>query len=252
MTARGRAASRPTIVTTAALVAIVALTSPLVAGPAYANPIPAAASAPAAWRARIGSDATHPMYGMMTVRVPRSGAGSVELGLIRLPASARASIAFVRGSCARQGSTIASVLATSTSSTGGVVRTLTLAASRTSSLRSALARTSVVARVTAGQLRACGSLSPLVEPSGLLSRQGTELILGGEPFHELSVNKYDLLQSFTVTPTPRGRRRSDASSSRASTRRSTPATDTASAWSRASSGRSRRSGGSADRACARR
>jgi hypothetical protein len=156
-----------------------------------------AAVAVKAWSVRVASGAN----GIATLRSSTTGTGTLALALLRLPSSASITVTLRKGTCGAAGSLLASLPSFRSSNTGGGVRTTRLSSTTFARVRAALALPGKVAlRVRTGATSRCGVFVALVEQKGFLARQGSELLLAGAPFHELSFNKYDLLQQFAVSP----------------------------------------------------
>ena len=162
------------------------------------TPTEAAAGIPIGWRARVGSSGVN---GLATVQPDSAGTGSLALQLLRLPTSATLFVTIRKGTCGSAGAVLVSTPSFRSSSSGGGIRTVRLSKPQMTAIRAAMLATGKVAiRVRIGSTTRCGAFAPLLPPPGLLTRQDAELVLAGQPFHELSFNKYDLTQQFVVSP----------------------------------------------------
>jgi hypothetical protein len=158
-------------------------------------PTGAAAPTTGTWRAQVGRSGSS---GMATIEPAASGTSSVILQLLRLPASTTHAVALHKGSCGPVGAVLVKLPSIRTSSTGGGIRTTRLTKAQTRAVTAAVKGTTRLAiRVGTGATAACGVFAPVAAQVGFLTRQGSDLLLGGAPFHELSFNKFDLLAQFS-------------------------------------------------------
>lgn len=156
-----------------------------------------AATAANSWRARVGSSGVN---GMATVQADSTGSGSVSLQLLRLKASTILPLTLRKGTCASIGALVLTLPSIRTSSTGAGIRTTRLTTTQVGLIKAALKGTGRLAvRVGAGSATRCGVFAPRVVQTGFLTRQGSELLLDGAPFHEISFDKFDLLHQLVVT-----------------------------------------------------
>ena len=147
------------------------------------------------WRAQVGSSG---VGGMATIEPTASGTSSVDLQLLRLPASTTHTVALHKGTCGSVGAVLVKLPSIRTSSTGGGIRTTRLTNAQTRAVTAALKGTTRLAiRVGTGAGATCGVFAPVVAQVGFLTRQGGDLLLGGAPFHELGLVKFDLLAQFS-------------------------------------------------------
>ena len=148
-----------------------------------------------AWRASVGPSGINGIAGLET---DASGASSVVLQLLRLPPSTTHGVTLHKGTCRSVGAVLVKLPSIRTSSTGGGIRTTRLTKAQTRAITAAVkSSTRLAIRVRAGAATACGAFAPVVAQVGFLTRQGSDLVLGGAPFHELSFNKFDLLAQFS-------------------------------------------------------
>jgi hypothetical protein len=154
-----------------------------------------AATTATAWHASVGASGAN---GMATVQADAVGTGSIFLQLLRLPASTTHTVALHKGICGSVGAVLVKLPSIRTSSSGGGIRTTRLTKAQTRAVTAALKGTTRLAiRIGTGAGATCGAFAPVVAQVGFLTRQGSDLLLGGAPFHELSFNKFDLLAQFS-------------------------------------------------------
>ena len=159
-------------------------------------PIAASAVAVAnAWRASVGPSGIN---GIATLEADASGTSSLVLQLLRLPASTAHAVTLHKGSCGSVGTVVVKLPSIRSSSTGGGIRTTRLTKAQTRATTAAVkSKVRLAIRVGTGAGATCGVFAPVVAQAGFLTRQGSDLLLGGAPFHELSLVKFDLLAQFS-------------------------------------------------------
>ncbi len=149
-----------------------------------------------AWRAQVGRSG---VYGMATFQADPAGTGTLLLQLLRMAPSTTYPVALHKGTCASLGKVLVTLPAIRTSRSGAGIRTTRLSATQTAALRAAARGGGLAIRAGTGTRRTCGAFTPLSTQTGILTRQGGELLLGGAPFHEVSFNKFDLLMQYVLT-----------------------------------------------------
>ena len=148
-----------------------------------------------AWRARVGDSGVN---GMATVQPEASGTSSIFLQLLRLPASTTHAMTLHKGTCGSVGAVLVKLPSIRTSSTGGGIRTTRVTKAQTGVITAAVkSKTRPAIRVGTGARATCGVFAPVAAQVGYLTRQGSDLHLGGAPFHELSFDKFGLLAQFS-------------------------------------------------------
>ena len=142
-----------------AVAAILAMT---VAAPA------GAATIGASWRAKIGSAGVN---GSATIQAYTTGSGSLTLRLARLKPAISLPVTISKGTCASVGSTLITLPAIRTTSTGVAARTSSLTVAQVARIKAATAGTGRIAirvgRSTTGGVK-CGAFSVLYVPIGIV------------------------------------------------------------------------------------
>jgi putative multiple sugar transport system substrate-binding protein len=128
----------------------------------------ATATVGASWRARIGGSGAN---GTATIQAYTTGSGSLVLKLARLKAGTYLPVTLSKGTCASVGTTLVTLPAIRTTSSGTAARTSSLAAAQVAKLKAATAGTGKIAiRVgsrTTGGVK-CGVFTLLYVPIGIV------------------------------------------------------------------------------------